>query len=382
MSAEHGNVFAFVRRVTAIAVLVAVALAACGGPQPSGECQVEAGFRGYLGPSIDVALSQAAVMPAERSIVAPTDARRLDETFASMIEGGEIVEASAAIATDDGKTWSSGSKRFWWGSIGKCFTAMLVLELQGQGKLALSTSIAEFAPTLPNAHVITVRQLLAHTAGVPNFVRDAEYRRTEWRYLPPEELIARGVARGSKWCPGTRWGYSNTGYLVLGTIIEAIEKRPYHEVMNETLLARLGPTSMAAIGPGSPPNDVALPAGNPPASITTPFAAGTVVGSALDMAVAWKQFLAGQLIAAHQVDEMFATLYSTGRPRFFSGLGVAVYFSPQGDLLVSHTGSITGASAYVAWSWRHRAVVTVALTGKGNARVIAMALLEALDDDR
>jgi D-alanyl-D-alanine carboxypeptidase len=364
-------------------VLAAGLLFACGGASPSTECEADAGYRGYLGPSIDRALQAAAVVPKERVAVPTPTQQRLDASFAQLIQEGEIVEASAAILTDDGKTWSSGSKRFWWGSIGKCFSAMLVLELQEQGKLELSTPIAEFMPTLAHADVMTIRHLLTHTSGVANFPRDDEYRRTEWKYVPPGELIARGVARGPKWCPGTQWGYSNTGYLILGQIIEAVTGRPYHQAMNETLLARLGETSLAAIGPESIPADVVLPAGERPANITTPFAAGALVGSAFDMALAWKQFLAGQLIPEHRVRDMFATLYATHDPRLFGGLGVGVHFSKD-DLLVAHTGSIPGAKAYVGWSWRHRAVVAFALTGEGNPRELAVELLEAveLEDDR
>jgi D-alanyl-D-alanine carboxypeptidase len=177
--------------------------------------------------------------------------------------------------------------------------------------------------------------------------------------------------------------YSNTGYLILGKIIEQVTERPYHEVINEDVVGRLGQTSLAALSPGPAPSGVAFPMaeGHSP-SITTPFAAGAMIGTALDMAIAWKRFLAGDLIPQPRVRQMFETLYPTNVPDRAYGLGVMAWRRTRSadgtsNVWLGHRGSIDGARALVVWSLNHKAVVAVALTGEGDVEAIAQALLDA-----
>jgi hypothetical protein len=109
-----------------------------------------------------------------------------------------------------------------------------------------------------------------------------------------------------------------------------------------------------------------------------------MIGTALDMAIAWKRFLAGDLIPKSRVRQMFDNLYPTDAPDRVYGLGVMAWRRIQfvdgtttSDVWLGHRGSIDGARALVVWSQNHRAVVAVALTGEGDAEAIAGALLEA-----
>jgi D-alanyl-D-alanine carboxypeptidase len=352
---------------------------ACSEPDRPSECGSVSTDRGGLPLVVtDIALIDASRSADPRRIpLPPATIERLDAAFVELRHEG-IVEATAAIVTDDGQVWTSGSeRRFWWGSIGKTFTAMLIFALQTEGKLNLSdranTSIPEVAELRqPGTSSITIDELLAHTAGFPRQLGKPGEDLT--KYVAPNQLITGVVIP----CPRGERLYSNVGYVLLGLIIEAVEQRPYHEVMNEFLLARLGPTSVAAIGPGPAPEDVVPPIGDPPMSITTPFAAAAIVGSAVDMAIAWKQMLAGDIISRADVASMFAVVYPT--PNGLSSRGPDVSFTSTGDVLIWRKGATIGAWACVAWSWRHRAVVAVAFTGEGDPRALVDGLLEALSE--
>ena len=102
-----------------------------------------------------------------------------------------------------------------------------------------------------------------------------------------------------------------------------------------------------------------------------------IVGSARDMALAWRSFLAGELLPAERVSSMFSPLSSKSDGRSY-GLGVMVYRLSDGNVWLGHQGSIDGAHAVVVWSSRHRAAVAVALTGEGDSRGVAKGLLSAL----
>jgi hypothetical protein len=100
------------------------------------------------------------------------------------------------------------------------------------------------------------------------------------------------------------------------------------------------------------------------------------------MAIAWKRFLAGDLIPQPRVRQMFETLYPTNVPDRAYGLGVMAWRRTRSadgtsNVWLGHRGSIDGARALVVWSLNHKAVVAVALTGEGDVEAIAQALLDA-----
>jgi len=358
-----------------------LAIHGCGGHDASDQCEADMAYRGSFAPPVADALRTASRPLRPRIPLPVADTSELDQAFARALEGNSSVEATASVILDEGGFWSAGSKnRFWWGSVGKTFTAMLVLQLVQQGKLALSTRVDDFAPYVPHGDSMTIRHLLSHTSGLYNFTRAPTYQH-ESIYRRHETLIAFALLQGSEWCPGMNWGYSNTGYLLLGKIIEDVTGQPFDDVLNSYIRGRLAPTSLAALSPGPAPSDVVLPSREGPApSITTPFAAGNVVGSSFDMALAWKHFLSGGLITNDQVAIMFEPLYPTDEPGRAYGLGVMVYqgTAVDGDIWLGHQGSIDGARSFVCWSSRHGATVAVAVTGGGDARAIATALLDTL----
>ncbi|MCA9635552.1 MAG: beta-lactamase family protein, partial [Myxococcales bacterium] len=303
--------------------------------------------------------------------------------------------------TADGRAWTRTrrgptSTRFWWASVGKAFTAMVILGLVDEGRLDLDQALADFAPTIANADGITIRHLLAHTSGIYSFQADPDLRQRSG-HIPPSELIAVASAHGPDFCPGSRWSYSNTGYVLLGQIIEAVEGAPYHDVVNRRLLAPLVPeaadpsAAIEALAPGASPRDlVPLAPGSAAASaphhdLTTPFAAGVIAASSLDMARAWRRFLGGEVVSPAALAAMFAEVH----PLFDSpvesyGLGVMVYrlaaADPrERDVWLGHSGGTVGGKALVAYSSARRAVVAVALTGEGAPEAIALHLLRVLD---
>src|SRR5215208_7548299 len=115
------------------------------------------------------------------------------------------------------------------GSITKQFTAVAVLQLAEQGKLSVRDEITKYLPDYPvNGQRITVENLLSHTAGIPGFAPEAMLSLQGRKDLVSlQEIIATFKNRPLDFAPGTRWGYSNNGYMLLGAIVEKVSGVTY-----------------------------------------------------------------------------------------------------------------------------------------------------------
>jgi len=124
------------------------------------------------------------------------------------------------------------------GSLGKQFTAAAVMTLVEEGKLALDDSIAKYFPEAPEAfRPITVRHLLTHTSGIPDYTEGTIDLRRDYT----EDEMAR-LAFGLKleFPAGSRWNYSNTGYLLLGVLAHRASGRFYGDILRDRVFQPLG----------------------------------------------------------------------------------------------------------------------------------------------
>jgi D-alanyl-D-alanine carboxypeptidase len=123
--------------------------------------------------------------------------------------------------------------RFRVGSVTKTFVAAVVLQLAGEGSLALEDAVERWLPGLvPGGGAITIRQLLNHTSGLGDYADDAFIRGVldaRGRVWAPRQLIALGARHAPLFAPGAGWSYSSTGYIALGLIVEAASGRPLSE---------------------------------------------------------------------------------------------------------------------------------------------------------
>jgi len=125
-------------------------------------------------------------------------------------------------------------------SITKQFTAIGVLILQDRGQLSVSDPICDYLPQCPSAWKgITIHHLLTHTSGIPDFVDLPGYDSTKGLPTTPLQLIARFRDEPLQLDPGTRWQYSNSGYIILGYIIEQVSGQAYGAFIEDNIFAPL-----------------------------------------------------------------------------------------------------------------------------------------------
>src|SRR5262249_49395155 len=128
------------------------------------------------------------------------------------------------------------------GSVTKVFTATAVMILVNDGKIGLDDKITNYLSGLPPAWAdITVRHLLSHTSGITNDYVDVGETSTRLRNpLSPKEFLESATSFPLASPPGEKWAYSNTGFYVLGLIIEKASGKTYADFMKQRMFGPLG----------------------------------------------------------------------------------------------------------------------------------------------
>jgi D-alanyl-D-alanine carboxypeptidase len=328
---------------------------------------------------------------ASSEALAPAVAQRLHDALTLAQEKTHAAHLGASVVTEHG-AWhedraSQGepAPRYYWASAGKALTAVVIMQLVEEGKLRLDDDVSRWFPDVPNARAMTIDMLLQHTSGLFSANEDETLRQAH-RYVDPDEFVRIASTHAPLFCPGQAWRYTNSGYVMLGRIIEALDARPYHEAVNARIASRLALTSLRSLAPRELPDDVAAlaPSDGSVAMVepSWPYAAGSVVASTDDMARFWIALLNGKMLSAKNTARLFENPFPMFDSGTFYGRGVMVYDLPaeQGRHVtwLGHSGGTPGAKAVVAYSIADQAVIAVALTGDGSAEATANLLLKAL----
>lgn len=130
--------------------------------------------------------------------------------------------------------------KFLLGSVTKQFTAMAIMQLQEKGLLDVNDPINKYIPDYANGEKITVHHLLTHTSGIPSFTDFPEYEQTMMIPSPVEKTIERFKDKPLEFAPGEKFKYSNSGYILLGYIIEKVSGKSYEEFLKENIFQPLG----------------------------------------------------------------------------------------------------------------------------------------------
>ena len=296
--------------------------------------------------------------------------RQLDELVSAGAPGAILLvrngnrtrELVSGFADLSRKTPMRTNDRFRAASVTKSFVATVVLQLVAEHKLSLADSIESHLPGLvPGGERITIRQLLNHTSGLFDFENDPKvlkpYLSGEFGYYwPPRKLVQIAVAHKPLFKPGKRYSYSNTNYVVLGLIVEAVS----HKSMRSELRSRIfQPLKLEATTfPTTPqmPNPHAhgyYLLGKPPATDVTginpfPWAAGAIVSTADDIATFYQALFSGRLLDRTLMRAMETTVAEGGKvdiPGQRYGLGLERYPTPCGAAW-GHNGVFAGYLTY------------------------------------
>lgn len=253
------------------------------------------------------------------------------------------------------------------GSITKQFTAAAVLKLVDAGHLELSDAIRQHLPQLPVAwRDVTITQLLNHTSGVPEATSGGNHWESHSSdIVVSDDLIANVASDRMDFRPGTKYRYSNTGYLMLGVLLEKMHGRPYAEIVKYEFAVPLGLTRTRFCEDAAGANGQAhgyLRRGGEfrhaaPRSIARAFSAGGLCSTIGDLAK-WNRALHGGRVVSSASYTLITTPQSAAVSSGY-GFGLFVQQLPQGRSIMLHGGSTFDFRTVTAWIPSDEITVTV-----------------------
>jgi CubicO group peptidase (beta-lactamase class C family) len=242
-----------------------------------------------------------------------------DEFAGAMLIAGDgevLLEDAWGLADREAGTPNSLDTRFRIGSMNKMFTAVATLQLVEAGVLALDEPIATYLPDYPNADLaskVTVRHLLTHTGGTGDFF-GPEFDEHRLELRTHSDYVDLFGERGVMFEPGSRWEYSNYGFILLGAVIEAVTGESYYDYVREHVFQPAGMTSTDSLPEAEDVPDRAVAYGRPlgpdgawePVADTLPYrgtAAGGGYSTVGDLFLFAEALQAGTLVSPESLAE-------------------------------------------------------------------------------
>lgn len=292
----------------------------------------------------------------------------------AVVKDGQVVVAKGyGLSNVEASTKAAADTVYQLASVTKPFTSMATMMLVEEGKLSLDAKVTELVPGLPAAwSPVTVRHLLSHTSGIKSYTDVFGAQKTpDGKVFTKEEIVALVADAPLQFTPGERFAYCNTGYYLLGLVIEKASGKKYADFLAERIFKPLGMTATAlddyadarpqrARGYRSE-DGASKPA--PHTHPSQPFSAGALVSTVTDLA-RWDAALAGRkLLKPASYDAMWTPFtFNDGKK---SGYGFGWQLDPYRTRpRQAHGGGISGFSTFVA-RFPEEKVTVIALVNQG-----------------
>ncbi|WP_310833251.1 serine hydrolase domain-containing protein [Paenibacillus pedocola] len=269
------------------------------------------------------------------------------------------------------------------GSLTKAFTAAAVLQLQEAGKLSVDDPVDTYIKDYPH-HEVTLRHLLTHTSGTPEYTRLPGFLNDLNVKVSVDELIAKFKDLPLEFEPGSRFSYSNSGYVLLGAVIERVSGQSYSDYLRGHIFTPLGMKRSGYLTKDSIPTDVAVGYSlltpevseiAQPIDMTVPYSAGGIYSTVEDL-YKWLMGLENGTILSRASWEAMRT------PELNKyALGWAIP-GPMGTIY-THNGAINGFSSEI-WRDMSKGTAVILLSNVegdlGHLRDILLRMLDTMED--
>ncbi|MGE6590188.1 serine hydrolase domain-containing protein [Bacillus mycoides] len=286
--------------------------------------------------------------------------------LAKTSNNGKTSSYTAGVADLSTKKSIKSEYRFRIGSVTKTFTATTVLQLVGENRIQLDDPIEKWLPGLIqgngyDGNQITIRQLLNHTSGIAEYLKskDADIMNAKKTYTA-EEIVKIGLSLPPDFSPGKGWLYSNTGYVILGMLIEKITGNSYAEEIEKRIIEPLDLSNTFLPG-----NSPVIPGKNHARGYmkidetselkdmtyynpSLANSAGDMISNADDLNKFFSFLLGGKLLKERELKEMLTTVPIEGKG-VGDGYGLGIYETklPNGVSVWGHGGAIPGFTTFV-----------------------------------
>lgn len=303
-------------------------------------------------------------------------------------KGGHILlEKGYGMADLEWSVPNTPDARFRIGSMTKQFTATAIMQLAEQHKLSVQDHACKYFDQCPDAwKQITVHQLLSHTSGIPSYTDNKQFATPPFLRLPktPAEILLWTKDKPLEFEPGTKWMYSNSGYIFLGIIVEKVSGEKYASYLQKHIFEPLGMLSS-----GYDETNVVLPhraSGYQPCGqsicnsdyidMSLPYAAGSLYSTVGDLYKWDRALYTAKVLSKASLDLMFTPVRNE--------YGYGWMLGPMANhKQIGHGGGIPGFSSYIArFPDDDAAVIVLSNNIQGNAAAVAAALAGTLFGER
>ncbi len=273
------------------------------------------------------------------------------------------------------------------GSITKQFTAMLILQLAAEDKLDLHTAITKYLPDYPEepGNKITTHHLLTHSAGLPNYTSFPGFMANESRNpYSPDEFIKKFESKELEFTPGESFSYSNSGYFLLGLIIEKITGKTYEQMLQDNIFTPLGMENSGYDHHGDILKNRATGynrsgknfVNSDYLDMSIPYAAGSLYATVEDLFL-WDQALYTNKLLSKEYMDLYFKPYIRGFGNSYYAYGWAIQNNPIGNTsdsiaVMEHGGGINGFNTIISRSTTDKSLI-VLLNNTGGAPLGKMA---------
>ncbi|MDP5202491.1 serine hydrolase [Flavobacterium sp. DG2-3] len=314
------------------------------------------------------------------SVFAQDKAQKIEQLLNKYSEYGQF--NGSALVAENGKVifkkgfgsanmeWNIPNQpdtKFRLGSISKQFTALLIVKLAEEGKLKLDVPIATYLPDYPkeNGSKITIHQLLTHSSGIPNYTDAPGFFKDKARNpYTPEAFVKTFSSLPLEFTPGEKFSYSNSGYFLLGYIIEKITGKTYEQYLQEIIF-----TPLKMVNSGYDHSDVILKnraagyerkgkliSNAPYVDMSIPYAAGSLYSTVEDLYL-WDQALyTNKLLSAKSMESLFQPYIKAGDGSY--GYGWFIEDDENGKT-VGHGGGINGFNTIISRNFKHKNLIVL-----------------------
>lgn len=275
--------------------------------------------------------------------------------------GGVIFEKGYGSANFEWDIPNMPDTKFRLGSITKQFTSMLIMQLVEEGKLKVEGKISDYVPDYPKdkGSRVSIHHLLTHTSGIPSYTGMQMFGEIARDPYSPKEFIKFFADSSFEFEPGSQYRYNNSGYFLLGVIIEEVTGKPYATVLQERIFGPLGMTSSGYDMPGPIIQNRASGyewgidgfVNADYLDMTLPYAAGSLYSTVEDLYLWDRALYTEKLLSASFRDRLFEPAIQTpGGGSYAYGWGVRYRrFGSMKDsvVVISHGGGINGFNTLI-----------------------------------
>jgi len=285
-------------------------------------------------------------------------------------EGHILYEHGFGLANLEWNIPNDGRTKFEIGSMTKQFTALLILQLVNEGKIRLEGHLSDYLPYYrkETGNRVTISELLSHTSGIPNFLAIPGFLEGPASRVKHsvKEFVQEYCSGDLRFEPGTKFEYSNSGYFLLGAILEQVSAISYEQLLNDRIFTPLGMKDSGYAHSETLLSHRAAGYERSPAGLrnaryydmSIPFAAGALYSTAEDLYL-WDEALYGERLLPTRLRDL---LFTPNLENYGYGWGILIPKAGApyaGESIPMHGGAIFGFQSLIQRIPKHRELIVL-----------------------